>query len=154
MTSLMLVAHSWLRWAVLLLGAVALARAVIGRVSGRQWHPTDEAAGRWYTRAIDVQVLLGLLLYFGFSPLLTMAGQDLGRAMATPAIRFWLVEHLTLMLVAVALAHVGVVRVRKATTDAARFGRAGLFFGLSLAAVLAGLPWPGLAYARPLLRLW
>jgi hypothetical protein len=152
MAAVLLVAHSWLRWVALLLGALAVVRAVAGRTSGRPWSAADGAAGRWYTRALDVQALVGLLLYFGFSPYLTVAGQDLGRAMATPAIRFWLVEHLTVMLVALALAHVGAVRIRTAATDAARFGRAALFFGLSLAAVVLASPWPGLAYARPLFR--
>ena len=154
MSAALLVAHSWLRWVVLLLGVLAVVRAVVRRSSGRRWQAGDAAPGLWYSRALDVQVLVGLLLYFGFSPLLTAAGQDFGRAMATPAIRFWLVEHLAGMLAALALGHVGTARVRKATTDAQRFGRAALFYGLSLLAVVLASPWPGLAYGRPLFRFF
>jgi hypothetical protein len=144
--------HSWLRWVVIVLGLLAVLRALAGRSGGRPWSPSDASAGRFYTIALDVQVLLGLLLYFVFGNLVSLAREDMGRAMATPAIRFWLVEHLTGMLVAVAIAHVGTARVRKAASDSARFSRAALFYGLSLVAVLLSNPWPGMAAARPLLR--
>jgi hypothetical protein len=152
MHTAMLFAHSWLRWVIILLGLLAVARAVSGRASGRPWLASDASAGRFYTIALDVQMLFGLLLYFVFSDLLTVARADMGRAMSTPAIRFWLVEHLTGMLVAIALAHVGTARVRKATDATARFTQAALFYGLSLVAVLLASPWPGLAQARPLFR--
>lgn len=152
MSAAVLVVHSWMRWVVLLLGLVAVVRAIAGRVSGRPWHAGDAAPGLWYSRALDVQVLIGLVLYFVFSHLLNIAQQDFGRAMATPAVRFWLVEHLAGMLVALALGHAGTSRVRNATTDAARFGRAACFYGLSALAVVLSSPWPGLAHARPLLR--
>lgn len=154
MPAVLLIAHSWMRWVVLLLGLLAVVRAVAGWSSGRPWRAGDAAAGRWYSRALDVQVLLGLLLYFGFSRLLATAGADFGRAMATPATRFWLVEHLAGMLVALALGHVGTARVRKAATDAQRFGRAALFYGLSWLVVVLASPWPGLPYARPLFRFF
>lgn len=147
-----LIVHSWLRWLIILLGLLALARAFAGRSSGRPWLPTDGSAGRFYTIALDVQMLLGLLLYFVFSTLLGVAREDMGRAMANPVIRFWLVEHLTGMMIAIALAHVGTARVRKATDATARFSQAALFYGLSLLAVLLASPWPGLAHARPLFR--
>lgn len=152
MQTVTLLLHSWLRWVVILLGILALVKALVARASGRPWSPSDASAGRLYSMALDVQMLLGLLLYFVFSNLLALARDDMGRAMANPAMRFWLVEHLTGMLIAIALAHVGSARVRKATTDAARFGRAALFYGLSLLAVLLASPWPGLAHARPLFR--
>jgi hypothetical protein len=147
-----LFAHSWLRWLIILLGLFAVARAVAGRASGRPWLASDASAGRFYTIALDVQMLLGLLLYFVFSDLLTVARADTSRAMANPVLRFWLVEHFTGMLIAIALAHVGTIRIRKAIDGTTRFTQAALFYGLSLVAVLLASPWPGLAHARPLFR--
>ena len=40
--------------------------------------------------------------------------------MKDPALRFWAVEHTTTMFAAIALAHVGRVLARKATTPAAK----------------------------------
>ena len=152
MYSATLFLHSWLRWVVLALAVIAIVRAIAGRSSGRAFTAADLASGRWYAIALDIQVTIGLILYFGFSSLLSMAMEDPGRAMATPTLRFWLVEHLVGMLAAVALAHIGLARVRKAANDAAKWKAAVTFYSLSLLAMLLSLPWPGLAHARPLFR--
>lgn len=147
-----LVLHSWLRWAVILLGVFVAVRAVSGHRSGRAWIGADAAAGRFYTIALDVQVAVGLALYLWLSPMLTLARADVGAAMGQAAVRFWLVEHLFMMVVALLLAHAGSVRVGRAGSDGERFRRASVYWGLSVLAVVLGSPWPWLAYARPLLR--
>ena len=83
-----------------------------------------------------------------------MASANWGEAMGNPSIRYWVVEHLAAMVIAIALAHVGSVRVRKAAIDSARFRQAAVFYGLSVIIVIIASPWPGLPYARPLLRFW
>jgi hypothetical protein len=92
---------------------------------------------------------VGLLLYFVYSPFTAAAMQDFGAAMRDPGLRFWAVEHTFGMALAIVLAHVGRVRVRKA--DASRKHRlAAIFFGLALIAILVSIPWPGTANGRPL----
>jgi hypothetical protein len=65
-------------------------------------------------------------------------------------LRFYAVEHLALMLVALGLVHVGRARSRKAPSDAARHRAASIFFLLGLLAILVAIPWPGRAVGRPL----
>ena len=48
--------------------------------------------------ALDLQMLLGLLLYGMLSPFTRQAMQDFGAAMRDSTLRFWAVEHLTMML--------------------------------------------------------
>ena len=154
MYTALIILHSWLRWVVVLLGLLAVYRAVSGRSSGRAWGTQDDSAGRFYTIFFDVQFLIGLLLYLFASPLVTMARQHMAESMANDVTRFWLVEHPFGMIVALALAHVGRGRVRKAQTDRSRFGRAAVFYGLSLLIALLTTPWPGLAHGRPLFHLF
>jgi hypothetical protein len=141
--------HSWLRWLVLLAGLVAVVHPLAaGR---RRWTDTDARAGFWFTMLLDLQVLLGLILYVGLSPITHEAFRNIGAAMASRSLRFWLVEHVFGMVIALALAHVGRVRIRKA--DVSRRRRlAAIFFGLALVAILASIPWPGTPNGRPLLR--
>jgi hypothetical protein len=143
--------HSLLRWLVLALGAAVVARAVVG-LSGRRWTLADDRVGVWFVASLDVQLVFGLMLYGWLSPITTQAFGDMRAAMADSALRFWTVEHVVSMLVAVALAHVGRARVRRAPTDRARHVRALVFAALALLAVLAGVPWPFLDNGRPLLR--
>src|SRR5262245_45187668 len=97
MYSGILLIHSWLRWAVLLLGLAAFARALTR--AHRPWTPTDQSVGRWFTITLDVQILLGALLYFVLSPFTSAAFQDVGAAMGNSGLRYWLVEHVFGMVV-------------------------------------------------------
>ena len=149
MYPLLLAIHSLLRWAVLATAVAAVIRAARGKGS---WTPADERAGLWLVMTMDLQFLLGLLLYVALSPITRVAFSDFGAAMRNSTLRFWAVEHLTGMIIAVALVHIGRVRIRK-TADAARRHRLALiFFGLALLAMLVSIPWPGMAAGRPLLR--
>ena len=146
-----LLVHSWVRWAVLIAGVLALLRALTGASSRRPWTAADDRAGLWFTIALDVQVLIGLYLYFVLSPFTTDALKDFGAAMRTPALRFWAVEHSFGMILGVVLAHVGRVRLRKAEPSR-RHVIAAIFFGIALVAILASIPWPGTPNGRPWLR--
>jgi hypothetical protein len=144
-----LIAHSVVRWVVIFAGALAALRGWAGWSGGSVWRARDERAGRLFAIAIDVQVLIGLVLYGVFSPLTRLAFSDMGTAMHDRTLRFFAVEHVAIMIAALALAHIGTARIRKATTDRARFRTAAVFFGLSLLLILFGIPWPFTRVARP-----
>ncbi|MBA2260939.1 MAG: hypothetical protein H0W18_18780 [Acidobacteria bacterium] len=118
----------------------------------RAWTPADDRSLRLSVISLDVQFLLGLLLYFVLSPFTREAMSDMGAAMRSPGLRFFAVEHVAGMLIAITLAHVGAVRIRKAAPER-RHRLAAIFFILALLAVLASIPWPGLPAGRPLFRL-
>jgi hypothetical protein len=150
MYSTILTVHSWLRWAVLLFGLFAVARSLT--TAGRPWTPAHVRAGMLFTISLDLQLLLGALLYFVLSPFTEEALKDFGAAMRVSGLRFWAVEHTFGMLSALVLAHVGRVRIRKASSDQKRHRLAVIFFGLSLLAIAASIPWPGMPNGRPLFR--
>jgi uncharacterized membrane protein YozB (DUF420 family) len=149
-----LILHSLLRWIVLGLGLWAVLRGLTGVIGPRQWNPSDERTGRWFVIGLDVQTLVGLVLYGVLSPITQQAFTDMGAAMRDGALRFWAVEHLVMMLVAVGLAHAGRSRTRKARLDEVKHKRAVVFYTLALIVLLAGIPWPWMREARPWLRLW
>ena len=152
MYSLALVLHSWLRWVVLVLALVAAGRGVAGNLKGRAWTSADPRVRLFTTIALDIQLLLGLALYFFLSPSTGQALQDFGAAMRTPGLRYWAVWHSSTMLAAVVVGHIGNVMARKAASDEARHRRSALFFGLVVLLLLLGMPWPGLSNGRPLIR--
>jgi hypothetical protein len=111
---------------------------------------------RWdwaFMLALDLQVLFGLLLYFGLSPFTSTAMSNMGVALRDPALRFWGLTHVATMLVALIAVRTGrVLAMGEPTSRARRNGRY-LCFAIALLVMMAGVPWPGLAYARPLFRL-
>ena len=145
MYPIVLTLHSIVRWAVVILGVIAVVRAFIGWFGGRQWQQLDDRLGLGFTTVLDINLLLGLLLYFFLSPITTGAFKDFGAAMGNSSVRFFAVEHIFIMIVAVVLAHIGRSRAKKATDDRSKFKRTAIFFGLAMLAVMAAIPWPFLA---------
>jgi uncharacterized membrane protein len=147
MYPLLLSLHNLLRWVVVIAGVLAIVRALIALSGKRPWAMLDDRLSLIFTISLDVQVLLGLLLYVVFSPLTTAAFANFGAAMADSEMRFWLVEHISVMVVALVLAHIGRSRAKKAVGDTAKYKQIAIFFTLALLAVLLAIPW-----ARPLIR--
>lgn len=145
-------AHNLLRWVVILTALIALARAFGGWLGGRPWGAADAAANRWFVIAATLQFVVGVALWGFLSPFGVAGFADMATTMRDATRRFWAVEHVTLMIAALALVHVGAARARKAASDVAKHRTAAIFFLVALALVLAGVPWVG-ADARPWLRL-
>jgi hypothetical protein len=152
MYNLTLLAHSWLRWAVIIAGLLAVGRAIAAAAGHRDWSRADERTGFWFVTLLDLQMLLGFVLYFGLSPITRAAIQDFGAAMKSSGLRFWGVEHLFGMIVGVVLIHIGRARTRKLTDSSARHKVAAISYTLGLLAILASIPWPGMPNGRPLVR--
>jgi len=150
--SLVLLAHSWLRWAVLLLALALLARSAAGWLRSRAWTPADERLQVALVAVIDLELLLGLLLYLALSPLTRAFLAHPAAGMRAPALRFFGVEHGLAMLLAVAVAHAGRVISRRAPTPARRQRVTCITALLVLLLLAAAIPWPVLGYGRPLFR--
>lgn len=148
----LLFVHSWLRWLVLLAALWALVRALGGFARGRAFEPGDRRAHTGLIRLADLQVTLGLLLYLWLSPIVRSAFADMGVAMRSAPLRFFAIEHITAMLLAISVLYVAAARGRRASSDRQRHrvALAGTL-GFSLL-VLVGIPWPMLKHGRPLAR--
>lgn len=155
MHTLVLSLHSVVRWLVVILGLLAAGRSLAGWLGRGNWGPLEDRLGMWFTTVMDLQLLLGLLLYFFLSPITTTAFRNFGSALADPGRRFWVVEHLLTMVVAVILAHSGRALSRKSAVAATRYQRAAIFFSLAVLAILLAIPWPFTAAGagRPWLRI-
>jgi hypothetical protein len=141
MYEIVLTIHSIVRWVALILVILATTFAFIGWLGRREWAERDRKIGVYTTIALDIQLLLGLLLYFFLSPLTKTAFQDFGAAMSVPDLRFFGLEHALYMLLAVISAHIGSALSKKATESRAKFMRAAIFYGLALLLILLGMPW-------------
>ena len=150
--ALLRLAHSYWRWPVLASALVVLVRVVTGAHTRRAWTRDDDRAVRLLLSAVDLQLAIGMTLYFGFSPFFPALYQSFHESMSSPVARFFGIEHQTAMLLAMIAAHVGHSRARRAVDDVAkhRAMRAAMviFFALTLWAI----PWPWRIFGRPLFR--
>ncbi|RIH83099.1 hypothetical protein [Calidithermus roseus] len=146
MYELVLALHNLARWLVLGVALALIVRGVLGLRQG-SYTATDRRLGVIYTGLMDLQLLLGLIL-FGVSPFMRGLFANAPAAMQQGSSRFFLAEHWVLMLLAVILAHIGSSRVKKLEGDRLKHRQSLIFYGLSLVLVLLGIPW-----WRPLLPL-
>jgi hypothetical protein len=151
--SVLLAAHGYWRWVVLGAWLWVLTRSVFGLSTSRAWTKADDRAATIFVSTLDIQFLLGLILYFGFSPFFQAVRQAFAASMKNPEARFFGIEHETAMFFAVAAVHILRVRARRATEARAKH-RAMLLATLVFGVLAAwAIPWPGRpALGRPLFR--
>ena len=141
--------HSLLRWIVILACLWALLRVWSGFFGRSEWTRKDQMAGLIFTSLLNLQLVLGLILY-GISPITRSAMMNFAAAMKDSLLRFYAVEHLAGMLLAVVIAQVGYSMSKRAGTDRGKFLRAAIAYSIAALLILASIPWPFMKYGRPL----
>jgi hypothetical protein len=137
--------HNLLRWLVVMLALGASLDSLVGWLCKKEWQAADRRLALVFTLALDVQVALGLSLYYFFSPLTQNALNDLGAVMRDPLQRYFAVEHPAMMILALILAHLGAVLARKRQSHLP----GALLFTLAALLILLGTPWPFSRWPRP-----
>jgi len=143
--NIILAIHNVNRWVVLILLVITLFQAYRGWIRKVDWEPGSRRAALFTTISMDVQLLLGFVLYFT-SPITTQALRDFGAAMGNDMQRFFALEHLLYSILAIAVAHIGSSRAKKSAEGPASYRTLAIFFSLSLLFLFLGIPW-----FRPLL---
>lgn len=135
--------HSGLRWVVLVLLIAAIYNAFSKKKSGT-WTAKDKKITLFSMVFTHIQLLAGLALYF-----INMSSNEVVKKvsfaegfMKSPMLRFYTVEHMSLMLIAIALITVGYSKAKRASSDAKKFGAVATFYLIGLILILVSIPWP------------
>jgi len=133
--------HSLLRWVFLLLLITVIVKAWGGMKSKRAFTAGDKKLVLMTVITAHVQLLIGVMLYMS-SPIVKTALNDMGAAMKDSLLRFWAVEHISAMVLAIILITIGHASAKRADNDAAKFKKLFIFFLIGLVIILATVPWP------------
>jgi hypothetical protein len=134
--------HSLLRWAVIVLGILAILRYGSGVITGAPRGAAAKLLGVLTVITLDLQLLVGLGLHLVVSPTTKLAMQDMGAAMKDDVQRFWVVEHGVLMILAAVVIHAGRIWARASKSDRSEDFRNGVTLAIGMALILLGTPWP------------
>ena len=147
----LVILHSLLRWVILILSIVSIYNSFTGMTGGRPFTAGDKKTGLFLMISAHIQLLVGLILYFtGPWGLANIRNLGFGAVMKDSVARFYAVEHIFGMLVAIALITIGRGVAKKAIPDAAKHKRSFWFYLVALVIILATIPWPMRAgIARP-----
>jgi hypothetical protein len=120
-------AHSGWRYLVILVGLIAVIRMLIGWFTSGAWSTLDRRLGTIFVSVLDIQVLLGLVLW------IMLPGWSLGPS--APAAY----EHPVTMILAVAVAHGSWSMARRREPDTAKFRIAAIGFIVSAILIALGV---------------
>jgi hypothetical protein len=120
-------AHSGLRWVVLGLLLAAIYTAFTKR---SQPGAAYSKVYLWAMISTHTQLLIGLILYF-WSPKVNFS------MMSEKLYRFYNVEHITGMVIAIVLVTIGHSQAKKLN-----HGKTFAYYGIALLVILASIPWP------------
>jgi hypothetical protein len=153
MYTVMLYLHSFLRWVILLLLLVAIVKSYAGMTAGKPFTAGDKKTGLFLMIAAHTILLVGIYQWIaGPWGLQNIENMGFKAVMKDPVARFYAVEHLSGMLVAIILITIGRGVGKKNIPDAAKHKKTFWFFLIALIIILACIPWPfRVGIARPLL---
>lgn len=125
--------HSGLRWVALIL----ILMAIYNSITAKEFNKREKLINLFSMVSLHTQILLGLVLYF-ISPRVSFASGW----MKDDSFRFYGMEHLAGMLIAIALITIGYVKSKKGTTPAEIYKPIKLFYIIGLILILVSIPWP------------
>lgn len=133
--------HSVGRYVVILLLLFAILNSLIA--GKRPYIRTDNRLGLILTIASDLMLLIGIYLWaVGPWGLKLIQNNGMGNVMKNASQRFFAVEHMVGMLIAIVLIHIGKAQGRKAISDRAKHRRTMIFYLIALLIILLSIPWP------------
>lgn len=139
--------HNILRWVVVLGGLYAIVTSLQGLLSKGKWHDNNRRAGVIFTSALHLQLVIGLILYFISPYIQGLLRTGMGNIMGDTQSRFFAVEHLVTMILAIIAAQIGYTLAKRASTDRASFMRSSIGYILAGLLIAYAIPWQ----YRPLL---
>lgn len=130
--------HSLLRYFVLILLLAVIIKSMIGWLSNKPFGKTDNKLSLFLLIFTHIQFLVGLILYFVSSMV-----QFNSETMKNDTLRYWAVEHITGMLIAVVLITAARSTSKKMTEDIKKHKRLAIFNILALIIIIVTIALSG-----------
>jgi hypothetical protein len=138
--------HSALRYLILGMLIFVIIKSWISWFGKKSFQPADRKLGAMVMGLTHIQLIIGLALYItkkhfqGFSHMKELKAA--GQPELAAVVRFWTIEHLSMMLLAIVLITIGHSLSKRALTDQGKYLRLAIFFTLGFVLIFAAIPWP------------
>ncbi len=136
MNNVLLHAHSGFRWVALIFLILAIFNAV-ARKSNGEYTARDKKLNLFAMMFFHIQALGGFILYFSSSKVQFVEGW-----MKNPMFRFYGMEHILLMVIAVVLMTIGRKKAEKSVAPIVKHKKIIVWYTIALILVIISIPWP------------
>ncbi|MEZ5046417.1 MAG: hypothetical protein R2831_05445 [Chitinophagaceae bacterium] len=135
--------HSILRWVLLFLLLFTIVSAFIGKQQQKSFTKQDNALSLLLVSVADLQLLIGLYLYImGAWGIKNIQQIGMSAAMKDSFSRFFAVEHIMGMVIAIVLLHIGRAKSKRALDDIKKHKVLFTYTLISFILILISIPWP------------
>ena len=150
MYSILLPLHSLIRWLVLTSLLFSIYRAYRGWLLNKPFSKFDDKTRIITATIAHIQLVAGLWLYF-ISPVVSYFLSHFSTAVHQREIRFFGMEHITIMLSAIVIITIGSAKAKRKATDREKFKTMAIWFSIALLMILTSIPW---AFSPLVSRPW
>ncbi len=146
--------HNLLRYAIVIFLISNVVKSFLGWFGKKKYTAGDNKLSLFLFISAHLQLVIGLVLYFISD--IVAAYKDLAMVdiMKDAVARFWVVEHLTSMILGIIIITLGRIMAKKAKTDSAKFRRQAIYFTLAMVIIFAAIPWPEPLKVAGIARPW
>lgn len=131
--------HSGIRWILLFLLVAAILNSYASWKADKNFSGKNKMLALFTFIFSHLQLTIGLIMYFWDARNKVSFASGM---MKDSALRFYTIEHLTMMILAIALITFGYLRAKKETGDRAKHRKIFVWYSIAFLVILAAIPWP------------
>lgn len=136
----LLALHSLTRWLVLVSLLYSIFIAYRGWLSKKPFTKVDNVIRTVTVTIAHTQLVIGVWLYC-ISPVVSYFLHNFGTAVHERQIRFFGMEHITMMAIAITVLTIGSAKAKRKLTDQQKFKTIAVWFTVALVIILSSIPW-------------
>lgn len=136
----LLALHSATRWLVLLFVMIVLIRSFWALRAKCDYTKCDSVLRITAASVLHIQLTLGIWLYI-ISPVVSYFWRNFSKAVHMREIRFFGMEHIFMMLLAMTLFTIGTSKARRQTDPQLKFKTQAVWFAIGFIIMLTSIPW-------------
>lgn len=150
----LIVIHSLLRWFILVSIIYSIFLAYKGWLKNRRFTNYDNWILIITVSFVHIQLIIGVWLYF-ISPIVAYFLNNFSESLHQTQLRFFGMEHITMMLIGISLVTIGSSIARRKKTDKEKFKAIAIWYSMALVVIFTSIPWAFSPFtARPYFRMF
>jgi len=128
--------HYLISSVVFLIAIIVTSWAVIGWRKERKYSQSFDKLSLVFILFLYIQLITGVSLYFFLQPENQAASISAEEIASHDSLRFWVIEHVSLMLFALLLAQLGRLFIKQLSYDVKKYRAATFYYGIAFLVVL------------------
>jgi heme A synthase len=133
--------HSYWAYLVLLVVILATVNAIVKLAGKKPFGPQDFRISLFALITMHIQLLIGLVLYFVSPYFSAFSKEGMSKIMEDDTLRLYLIEHPSMMILAVVFITIGYSKHKKKLSSSKKFKTLSIFYTIALLLVLSRIPW-------------